>query len=368
MPTATAIALPNIALIKYWGDREPRLRLPANGSISMNLAGLYTRTSVIFDPAFQADALTLNGYPLKGQALNRVSGLLAQVRRLAGFHEYAQVTSENNFPTGAGIASSASAFAALALAAAAAAGLSLDEQQLSRLARTGSGSACRSVPGGFVEWQVGVSDEDSYAFSIAAPEHWALADCIALISQEHKDVSSREGHVLADTSPLQPARLADTPRRLSLCRQALLERDFALLADVAEMDCLHDARRDANLQPASALLAARYPGGDAGSGGLAALGFACLLHHRRRSQCARLLPGGAGLAGRSPAAPGSGRAGSAYRPARRSGSVRILLEKPPQICCNPDFSPRRDIISGNYGARVIFPAAIDGYERIMLVG
>jgi diphosphomevalonate decarboxylase len=164
--------------------------------------------------------------------------LLAQVRRLAGFHQYAQVTSENNFPTGAGIASSASAFAALALAGATAAGLSLDEQQLSRLARTGSGSACRSVPGGFVEWQAGVSDEDSYAFSIAAPEHWALADCIALISQEHKDVSSREGHVLADTSPLQQARLADTPRRLSLCRQALLERDFALLADVVEMDCL----------------------------------------------------------------------------------------------------------------------------------
>jgi diphosphomevalonate decarboxylase len=238
MSTATATALPNIALIKYWGDRDPRLRLPANGSISMNLAGLYTRTSVTFDAAYQADALTLNGYPLKGQALNRVSGLLAQVRRLAGFHQYAQVTSENNFPTGAGIASSASAFAALALAGATAAGLSLDEQQLSRLARTGSGSACRSVPGGFVEWQAGVSDEDSYAFSIAAPEHWALADCIALISQEHKDVSSREGHVLADTSPLQQARLADTPRRLSLCRQALLERDFALLADVVEMDCL----------------------------------------------------------------------------------------------------------------------------------
>jgi diphosphomevalonate decarboxylase len=238
MPTATAIALPNIALIKYWGDRDPRLRLPSNGSISMNLAGLYTRTSVTFDPAFQADALVLNGYSLKGQALNRVSGLLAQVRHRVGFHQYAEVTSENNFPTGAGIASSASAFAALALAAAAAAGLSLDEKQLSCLARIGSGSACRSVPGGFVEWQVGTGDDDSYAFSIAAPEHWALTDCIALISQEHKDVSSRDGHMLADSSPLQAARLEDTPRRLSLCRQALLGRDFTLLADVTEMDCL----------------------------------------------------------------------------------------------------------------------------------
>jgi diphosphomevalonate decarboxylase len=235
--SVTAIALPNIALIKYWGDRDPRLRLPSNGSISMNLAGLFTRTSVSFDPAFPSDELTLNGRPLKGQALSRVSALLSQVRSLAGMHLYAQVVSENNFPTGAGIASSASAFAALALAASAAAGLSFTQKQLSRLARLGSGSACRSVPGGFVEWQAGLGDEDSYAFSIASPEHWALADCIALISQEHKDVGSRDGHLLAGTSHLQAARLEDTPRRLSLCRRAILERDITALAQIAEQDC-----------------------------------------------------------------------------------------------------------------------------------
>ena len=234
---AHARAYGNIALIKYWGDRDPRLRLPSNASISMNLAGLYTRTSVSFDPAFQSDALTLNGRVLKGQALSRVSASLSQVRLLAGVHQYAQVTSENNFPMGAGIASSASAFAALALAASAAAGLALSQKQLSRLARTGSGSACRSVPGGFVEWQVGVGEEDSYAFSIAPPEHWALADCIALISQEHKDVGSRDGHVLADSSTLQAARVADTPRRLSICRRAILERDFEALAEITELDC-----------------------------------------------------------------------------------------------------------------------------------
>jgi diphosphomevalonate decarboxylase len=203
----------------------------------MNLAGLHTRTAVTYDPSFPADSLLLNGYPARGQALNRVSALLAHVRHLAGFHQYAQVVSENNFPTGAGIASSASAFAALALAATSAAGLSLDQQHLSRLARIGSGSACRSVPGGFTEWQAGLGDEDSYAYSIAGPDHWALADCIALINQEHKDVSSREGHILAGSSPLQAARLADTPRRLSLCRQAILARDFTALAQVAEMDC-----------------------------------------------------------------------------------------------------------------------------------
>ena len=94
--------------------------------------------------------------------------------------------SENNFPTGSGIASSASAFAALSLAASKAAGLQLDERSLSRLARRGSGSACRSVPAGFVEWQSGEDDDSSYAFSLAPADHWQLYDCIAIVSQEHK--------------------------------------------------------------------------------------------------------------------------------------------------------------------------------------
>ncbi len=236
MLTAAALAHPNIALIKYWGDRDATLRLPSTGSISMNLAGLYTRTSVSFDDTLVADELMINGTPAHGQALDRASALLERVRQMAGMKSFARVTSENNFPMGAGIASSASAFAALALAASSAAGLALNQRQLSRLARLGSGSACRSVPGGFVEWLAGDTDEDSYAVSIAPAEHWALADCIALVSQAHKPVVSRQGHVLAVTSPLQAARVADTPRRLDLCRHAILERDFAALAEIAELD------------------------------------------------------------------------------------------------------------------------------------
>lgn len=236
MAVATAIAHPNIAFIKYWGDIEPRLRLPANGSISMNLAGLNTRTTVTFDDALSSDELILNGAPAHGEALERVILVLERLRLMAGMRRYARVESVNNFPMGAGVASSASAFAALALAASKAAGLELDERELSRLARLGSGSACRSVPGGYVEWLPGTSDEDSYAYSFAPPEHWALADCIAVVSRAHKQVVSRQGHVLAATSPIQAARLADTPRRLSLCRNAILERDFEALAEVAELD------------------------------------------------------------------------------------------------------------------------------------
>ena len=165
-----------------------------------------------------------------------LSALLDRVREMSGLHFYAQVESENNFPTGTGIASSASGFAALALAASRAAGLELDEPALSRLARRASGSACRSVPGGFVEWQAGDSDQNSYAFSIAPAEHWDLVDCIAVVSQTHKSTGSPAGHLLADTSPLQPARVADAPRRLAICRQAILERDFDALAQIVELD------------------------------------------------------------------------------------------------------------------------------------
>jgi diphosphomevalonate decarboxylase len=234
--TATALAHPNIAFIKYWGNRDSDLRIPANGSISMNLDGLTTRTSVTIDPDLSADELILRGNLTSGQALERVSKLIQIVRSRAGKNLCTRVESINNFPTGAGIASSASAFAALSLAASAAFGLSLSEAELSRLARTGSGSACRSVPGGFVEWQAGADDDSSFAFSIAPPDHWNLVDCIAIVNQAHKPTGSTEGHLLADTSIFQNTRLLDTPRRLKLCREAILHRDFSKLAEIAEFD------------------------------------------------------------------------------------------------------------------------------------
>ena len=122
------------------------------------------------------------------------------------------------------------------MAGAAALQLNLTEKELSRLARRGSGSASRSVPGGFVEWQAGSSDEDSYAYTIAPPEHWNLVDCIAIVKSSHKTVGSTTGHSLAGSSPLQEGRLTDTPRRVVLCRNAILDRDFNTLAEVVELD------------------------------------------------------------------------------------------------------------------------------------
>jgi diphosphomevalonate decarboxylase len=236
MTTATAQANPNIAFIKYWGNRDNTLRLPSNGSISMNMNGLYTRTTVSFQPSLPYDELIINGHEVRGAGSDRISYILDIIRGMANIHDRAEVMSENNFPSGAGIASSASAFAALALAGSKAAGLNLSEPELSRLGRRGSGSASRSIPGGFVEWQVGISDEDSFAFSIAGSDHWDLVDCVAIVSAAHKKTGSTEGHSIASTSPLQSARIADAPRRLEICRKAILERDFNTFASIVELD------------------------------------------------------------------------------------------------------------------------------------
>jgi diphosphomevalonate decarboxylase len=234
---ATALAHPNIAFIKYWGNQDDALRLPANSSLSMNMDGLQTVTTVTFDADLAGDELTINRNNTTGPALERVTSHLDLVRAQAGFQSPARVVSDSNFPVGSGIASSAAAFAALSVASAAAAGLNLDEAGLSRLARRGSGSASRSIPAGFCQWVTG-NDETSVATSIAPPEHWDLRDLIVIVSQEHKAVGSTGGHQLAQTSSLQAARVAGAAARLKACREALLARDLARLGRIIEEDAI----------------------------------------------------------------------------------------------------------------------------------
>jgi diphosphomevalonate decarboxylase len=234
--SATAIAHPNIALIKYWGNYDEELRLPSNGSISLTLGTLETQTTVTFRDELRSDQATINGRSASDASLTRISAHLDRIRLRAGIEDWAQVDSQNNFPTGVGIASSASAFAALTLAATTAAGLTLDPESLSRIARTGSGSACRSIYGGYVEWFPGQSDQESIARPLADPDHWQLFDIIAVVNREHKEVGSSAGHARAETSPLQAARVKDTPRRLGICRDAIRAQDFASLAAIVELD------------------------------------------------------------------------------------------------------------------------------------
>jgi diphosphomevalonate decarboxylase len=234
--TSTAIAHPNIALIKYWGNRDHKHRIPSNGSISMTLSNLETQTTVSFNPSLDEDRLVINQSFQSEPALVRVSSLLDVIRAIAGLSLKAEVISESNFPLGAGIASSASGFAALTVAAAAAAKLDLPPSELSRIARLGSGSASRSIYGGYVEWKAGTEDLYSFAIQIAGQEHWELVDMIVIVEKGHKAVGSTSGHKLAETSPLQDARVHDADRRLHICRRAILERDFSSLASIVEED------------------------------------------------------------------------------------------------------------------------------------
>jgi diphosphomevalonate decarboxylase len=233
---ATAQANSNIAFIKYWGNRDDTLRLPANPSISMNLEGLYTETTVLWDDKLAADHLILNSMSAEGGALNRVSAHLDYIRNRVGIKMYARVESKNNFPMGAGIASSASSFAALTVAAVVAVGATLSERELTTIARLGSGSASRSIPTGFVEWQTGLSHDESYASSFAAPDYWDLVDVIAIVNSQHKSVGSSAGHRSANTSDLQSARVSGAADRFETCKQAILSRNFEVFAEVVERD------------------------------------------------------------------------------------------------------------------------------------
>jgi diphosphomevalonate decarboxylase len=235
---ATAIACANIAFIKYWGRKDHALRLPLNSSISMNLDSAFTITTVAFDPALEADQVIIEGAGTADQAIRRVSEHLDRIRTLAGIDTRGHVRSRNSFPMGAGIASSASAFAALTVAACAAAGLDLDERALTILARQGSGSACRSIPAGFVEWHTADTSEESYAEQIAPPEHWFLHDLIAVVQTEQKKVGSSTGHELVGPSPFAGARLSEAERALPIVRAAILDRDFGTFGEETEQEAI----------------------------------------------------------------------------------------------------------------------------------
>ena len=231
-----AIAHPNIALIKYWGNREDILRLPANGSISLTLGGLQNRMSVWFDGGIESDTLVINDAPAEPKMVERASKHLDLLRGLADVADRAELVSETNFPLGAGIASSAAAFAAITVAAASALHLELNSEELSRIARRGSGSAARSIQGGFVELLAGDSDKTSFAQQIAPEDYWPIVDLVVIVDEQVKHTGSSTGHSLAASSPLQESRVADAPRRLQVCRNAILERNFPTLTQIVERD------------------------------------------------------------------------------------------------------------------------------------
>lgn len=242
LSSCTAVAGANIALVKYWGKRDGGLNLPAAGSLSLTLKELGTRTTVRFGEHLgPRDRMRLNGVEPDEKTRTRVSQFLDLVRAQARTDARAEVVSENSVPTGAGLASSASGFAALALAASRAAGLDLSPEQLSALARRGSGSAARSIFGGFVRMTAGTSPDgsDAYASPIPEGDGWALRLIVAVTAEGPKSIGSTAAmESTARTSPYYDGWVASIPRDLLEARAAIAERDLPRLGALAERNAL----------------------------------------------------------------------------------------------------------------------------------
>ncbi|NOK19885.1 diphosphomevalonate decarboxylase [Corallococcus carmarthensis] len=234
---ATVRAHPNIALVKYWGKRDEALILPHQSSLSLTLAPIHVTTTVEFGAA--ADTVELHGHAAKGSERDRVLRLLDAVRVQAGRDlGPAKVVSRGDFPMAAGLASSAAGFAALAVAGRAAAGLPEDTRASSILARRGSGSACRSVQGGFCEWQRGerADGEDSYAIQRFDAGHWAdLRMVVAILDRGEKEVKSRDGMKnTVETSPYYPAWVKDAEAEVPRARELIAKKDLEALGELCE--------------------------------------------------------------------------------------------------------------------------------------
>ncbi|HFX3738407.1 TPA: diphosphomevalonate decarboxylase [Enterococcus faecium] len=235
-----ARAYTNIALIKYWGKKNEELILPMNNSLSLTLDAFYTETEVIFSDSYMVDEFYLDGTLQDEKATKKVSQFLDLFRKEAGLSLKASVISQNFVPTAAGLASSASGLAALAGACNTALKLGLDDLSLSRFARRGSGSACRSIFGGFVEWEKGHDDLSSYAKPVPSDSFEDdLAMVFVLINDQKKEVSSRNGmRRTVETSSFYQGWLDSVEGDLYQLKQAIKTKDFQLLGETMERNGL----------------------------------------------------------------------------------------------------------------------------------
>ncbi len=236
---STAEARANIALVKYWGRKDDAINLPLTSSISLTLDGLVTRTTVEADASLKGDVVEINGKTVTGTPAARVAKHMNRLRTRADVGTFCRIASENSFASSAGLASSASAFAALTVAGFKALGADdVSEREATTFARLGSGSAARSIHGGFVEWHRGDSHESSYAEPIAPRGHMDLHDVAVTLHGEEKKVGSAEGHTLAATSALNAARVARVPALLAEVRAGIAARDIGRIGRAAEEDAL----------------------------------------------------------------------------------------------------------------------------------
>ncbi|MFZ5439157.1 MAG: diphosphomevalonate decarboxylase [Myxococcota bacterium] len=252
---AKAIAHPNIALVKYWGKRDEKLILPHQSSLSVTLGPLSVTTEVEFTGEQGDDQVEINGKVAQGTERQRVVDTLKLVRAEAGARKKlgaARMVSRGDFPASAGLASSAAAFAALAVAARSAAGLPRDTRAESILARRGSGSASRSIEGGFVRWNRGrrADGKDSFAEQLFDEKHWPeLRLLVGMVSREEKEVKSRDGmRSTVETSPYYPAWAKDAEREVKEIVRFIKRKDLEAVGEIAERNAwrMHASALGAN--------------------------------------------------------------------------------------------------------------------------
>ena len=242
-------AFTNIAFIKYWGKANEELMIPMNNSLSLTLDAFYTDTQVHFLPELKQDELYIDGELQDEKSLDKAQVILDLVREQAGIQDHARIESINHVPTAAGLASSASGLAALAGAASLAAGLDLSEIELSRLARRGSGSASRSIYGGFAEWQQGSNDLDSYALPIDDAD-WDIGMIFIIVDDKRKDISSTEGmRRVVESSPYYEGWVKSTAEDLKEIKTAIAERNFIRIGEIAESSAMKMHALNLSAQP-----------------------------------------------------------------------------------------------------------------------
>lgn len=226
--TTTAIAHPNIALVKYWGKQDKPGNFPATPNLSITLSELTTQTSVSDN---EQDEFWLNDQLISDTKVEKFLQQLRAEHDVPGL----KIESSNNFPTGAGLASSASGFAALITAINQHAKLGLNAESLSQWARLGSASAARSIFGGVVALMPPVWRAES----IFSTSHWPLETVVAITSDAKKTIGSTQGMQRSrDTSVFYRQWVSTSSDDFAVAYEAINDRNFNSLAVIAELSCL----------------------------------------------------------------------------------------------------------------------------------
>ena len=230
----------NIALIKYWGKRNKELFLPMTSSLSITLDAFYTETRLSFRPDLQNDQFILNGQVQSSQETNKISRFIDLFRQESSHRDFVQIDSHNYVPTAAGLASSASAFAALGLCLNDLFQLHLDQKTLSTYVRQGSGSATRSLYGGFVIWHEGQGDDSQSSYSEPfAPADWDIHMLVVAVNKSAKKISSRIGmEQTVQTSPFYKLWPQEVAKDMAQMQDAIRNKNFDLLGRTAEHNAM----------------------------------------------------------------------------------------------------------------------------------